>query len=168
MQNQARACACSVSHVSLRVSQRALPETILANLAICYCGTLCTLANHDSPVVPLRQKLRLRCSQVFEDWYNKDSLCSSVRACVAEACAKDLAHDAATVWTNFYLFLGTPVIGQHAQLLGSRQLLFEPTIRQSQSCETTMVTRRAQGGNTSTGKRILATAAASNLPTLVI
>ncbi|CAE7231674.1 Gbp5 [Symbiodinium sp. CCMP2456] len=33
-------------------------------------------------------------NQVFEDWYNKD-----------------LAHDAATVWTNFYLFLGTPVIG---------------------------------------------------------
>ncbi|CAE7230912.1 unnamed protein product [Symbiodinium natans] len=34
-------------------------------------------------------------NQVFEDWYNKD-----------------LAHDAATVWTNFYLFLGTPIIGR--------------------------------------------------------
>jgi len=33
-------------------------------------------------------------NQVFEDWYNKD-----------------LAHDVATVWTNFYLFLGTPIIG---------------------------------------------------------
>lgn len=33
-------------------------------------------------------------NQVFEDWYNKD-----------------LAHDAATVWTNFCLFLGTPIIG---------------------------------------------------------
>ncbi|CAJ1366466.1 unnamed protein product [Effrenium voratum] len=33
-------------------------------------------------------------NQVFEDWYNKD-----------------LAHDAATVVTNFYLFLGTLAIG---------------------------------------------------------
>ncbi|CAE7254775.1 dnaK [Symbiodinium sp. CCMP2456] len=33
-------------------------------------------------------------TRVFEDWYNKD-----------------LAHDVATVWTNFYLFLGTPIIG---------------------------------------------------------
>mmetsp|Transcript_5113 Transcript_5113/g.9176 ORF Transcript_5113/g.9176 Transcript_5113/m.9176 type:complete len:843 (-) Transcript_5113:172-2700(-) len=33
-------------------------------------------------------------SQVFEDWYNKD-----------------LAHDAATVWSNFYIGLGTPIIG---------------------------------------------------------
>ena len=33
-------------------------------------------------------------NQVFEDWYNKD-----------------LAHDVATVWTNFYLFLGTPIMG---------------------------------------------------------
>lgn len=33
-------------------------------------------------------------NQVFEDWYNKE-----------------LAHDAANVWTNFCLFLVTPIIG---------------------------------------------------------
>lgn len=33
-------------------------------------------------------------NQVFEDWYNKD-----------------LAHDVAMVWSNFYICIGTPVIG---------------------------------------------------------
>jgi len=38
--------------------------------------------------------------QVFEDWYDKD-----------------LAHDAATVWSNFYMFIGTPIIGLLVMML---------------------------------------------------
>ena len=52
--------------------------------------------------------------QVFEDWYNKDR--SPFPAGTEEEHSRndlqDLAHDAATVWTNFYLFLGTPIIGR--------------------------------------------------------
>ena len=74
----------------------------------------------------MRAELGLSGRQVFEDWYNKErsplclSLCKlAFTSHEAFSTAdhsrfsgiEDLAHDAATVWTNFYLFLGTPIIG---------------------------------------------------------